>query len=71
MHAQQNSETLEDPRDHWQAVLSTVRERWRELLLEGAAVLLGVLLAFAVDSYGEGLSERRAEEVYLVARAEE
>ena len=52
-------------------MLSTVRERWRELLLEGAAVLLCVLLAFAVDSYGEGLSERRAEEVYLVALAEE
>jgi hypothetical protein len=52
-------------------MLSTVRERWRELLLEGAAVLVGVLLAFAVDSFGEGLSERRAEEGYLVALADE
>jgi hypothetical protein len=52
-------------------MLTVVRERWRELLLEGGAVLLGVLLAFAVDAYGESLSERTAERAYLVALADE
>ncbi|MDH5590215.1 MAG: hypothetical protein OEZ65_15795 [Gemmatimonadota bacterium] len=52
-------------------MLDTIRERWRGLLLEGIAVLLGVLLAFAVDSYGEERSERRSEAAYLGALAEE
>ena len=52
-------------------MLTTIRERWRELLVEGGAVLVGVLLAFAVDSFGEDLFDRRAEKAYLVALADE
>lgn len=57
--------------DGAQGVGATVRRRWRELLLEGVAVLLGVLVAFGVESWGQGLAERRAERSYLTALAEE
>ncbi len=50
---------------------STHRRRWRGLVLEGIAVLIGVLLAFTVDSLAEARAERQVEQAYLVALADE
>ncbi|HSM07260.1 MAG TPA: hypothetical protein VK858_21715 [Longimicrobiales bacterium] len=49
----------------------TLRRKWRELLLEGLAVLFGVLLALAADSWANGQDAARVEAAYLVALREE
>ena len=49
------------------SVTGTLRDRWAGLLLEGMAVLGGVLLAFGVESYGVQRQERAAESAYLAA----
>ncbi|MBT8461588.1 MAG: hypothetical protein KJO44_03625, partial [Gemmatimonadetes bacterium] len=42
-------------------------DRWAGLVLEGLAVLVGVLLAFGVESYGIQRQDRAAEAAYLAA----
>lgn len=49
----------------------TLRNKWRELLLEGLAVLLGVLLALAADSWAETRNAAQVEGAYLTALREE
>ena len=49
----------------------TLRRKWRELILEGLAVLFGVLLALAADSWADGHDAARVEAAYLVALREE
>lgn len=49
------------------SIRSALRDRWLGLLLEGLAVLIGVLLAFGVESYGAVREELRDEAAYLAA----
>ena len=46
-------------------VIQKLRQIWRTLLLEGLAVLLGVLLAFWVDSLGQDYEERQKANQFL------
>ena len=45
----------------------TRSQRWTGLLLEGLAVLIGVLLAFGVEAYGVHRQDRASEAAYIAA----
>lgn len=45
--------------------------RWRGAFMQGVAVLLGILIAFAIDAWWEEQGDRDREEALLVALGEE
>ena len=44
-----------------------IRTRWRSALLDGVAVLMGILIAFGIDPWRDMRSERARERAYLEA----
>jgi len=44
-----------------------IQNRWRSALIEGAAVLAGILIAFAIDAWWDARSDRVREQAYLAA----
>ena len=52
-------------------MLSNIRRSWSSLVLEGLAVLVGVLLAFWVESLGQSRSDRQRAEAHLEALSSE
>ena len=57
---QQNRETLECP-SYWQVPLSLRQVHWPRILAEGTAIVVSILLAFAIQAWWEGRQERAVE----------
>jgi len=51
--------------------LNVVGTTWRRLLAEGVVIVLGVLIALAVDRYAQGIDDRRLEQQYLAQLLDE